>query len=638
MQSELIASISKIKQLFGKATQSAVSGRKVDNLKPEQITALEENCNYCHDWKKVKVTKDFNPNRIFKCYFDGKVVLGAFNEKVEFAKGVSLDSGLYNSKIIDCQIGDNVLISDVKCIANYVVKDKAILFNDGIISCSPGATFGNATEIPIAIETGGREVKLYADITIDEAAKIARSRHDKKLLAEYEKKVASFTKDATSPCGVIEEGAVIKNTQKATDVFVGPYAVIDNAAMVKNTTILSNKDEKAEIIDGAYVKDSIIQWGSEVASGAIVDSSCLTEHSHVERHGKVTQSILGPNTGIAEGEVTASLVGPFVGFHHQSLLIAALWPEGKGNVGYGANVGSNHTSKAPDQEIWPGEGAFFGLGANIKFPTDFSKSPYTIIASGVNTLPQKVTFPFSLINSPSLSLDGVSPAYNEIAPGWVLSDNIYTIKRNEGKYQKRNKAKRSKLVFEVFRPDIVDLMLDARHRLSDIKFKKNYYTSKNIQGLGKNYLLEIDRARGVEAYTFYIKYYALLGLKRKLAEFLAEKKSSFRKNAQKALTTHSKDKRWEHERKVFIQELKDKAVIESLELLSQMQERIAQDVQVSKEKDDKRGVKIIEDYAFAHPAAQDDGFVKQTHEETKKMQREIADIVKLIGGNKKAKK
>ncbi len=636
MQSELSISIYKAKQNFNKATQSAANGKKVENLKAEQIAALEKNGNICSDWKKVKVSKGFNPDRVKNCFFGGKITIGIFTEKIDIAKGISLDSGLYNSKITDCHIGDNVLISDVKYIANYVIKDKAVLFNNGIISCSESAVFGNGIEVPIAIETGGREVKLYADITVDEAAKIARSRHDKKLLAEYDKKVARFVKEITASFGIIEEGAIIKNTQKIIDVFVGPYAVIDNAVMVKNTTILSNQEEKAEILDGAYVKDSIIQWGSEAASGAIVDSSCLTEHSHVERHGKVTQSILGPNTGVAEGEVTASLVGPFVGFHHQSLLIAALWPEGKGNVGYGANVGSNHTSKAPDQEIWPGEGAFFGLGTNIKFPSDFSKSPYSIIASGVNALPQKVTFPFSLINSRSLDLDGVSPAFNEIAPGWVLSDNIYTIKRNEGKYAKRNKAKRSKFIFEVFRPDIVDLMLDARQRLSDIKFKKNYYTSKDIQGLGKNYMLETDRANGVEAYSFYIKYYALLGLKRKLTELLEGKKSDFKRNSGKILSTHSKDKRWEHERKILAQELPDKDTTDCLELLGQMQEKIAQSVQVSKEKDDKRGAKIIEDYSFAHPAAQEDSFVKQTWEETKKMQHEISNLVKTIG-RKKAK-
>src|SRR5438093_13263730 len=102
----------------------------------------------------------------------------------------------------------------------------------------------------------------------------------------------------------------------------------------------------------------------------------------------VTASISGPNSGVAEGEVTASLVGPFVGFHHQALLIAALWPEGKGNVAYGANVGSNHTTKAPDQEFWPGEGRFRGLGVHIKFPSALSQPPYSLIASGATTLPQ----------------------------------------------------------------------------------------------------------------------------------------------------------------------------------------------------------------------------------------------------------
>jgi hypothetical protein len=45
----------------------------------------------------------------------------------------------------------------------------------------------------------------------------------------------------------------------------------------------------------------------------------------------------------------AVLRRPFVGFHHQALLIATIWPSGRGNVSHGASVGSNHTGKAPDQ-------------------------------------------------------------------------------------------------------------------------------------------------------------------------------------------------------------------------------------------------------------------------------------------------
>ena len=76
---------------------------------------------------------------------------------------------------------------------------------------------------------------------------------------------------------------------------------------------------------------------------------------------QLIDSILGHNSGVSEGECTSCLVGPFVGFHHQSLLIATLWPEGKGNVGYGANSFMHKTLKDND---W---GAFTKKDVNM-FP------------------------------------------------------------------------------------------------------------------------------------------------------------------------------------------------------------------------------------------------------------------------------
>ena len=80
------------------------------------------------------------------------------------------------------------------------------------------------------------------------------------------------------------------------------------------------------------------------------------EHSSLEDNGVVVDSLIGSNSHIAKGEITACYVGPFVGMHHQSLLIGILWPLGRGNVGYGSNVGSNHTGRIPDQETSVGEG------------------------------------------------------------------------------------------------------------------------------------------------------------------------------------------------------------------------------------------------------------------------------------------
>lgn len=610
-KSEIIKSIQEAQKISKKATAS---------LTKDQIDILKTNGNNADDWKKIKVAKGLDISRIRRCYFQGEVTIGKLSgDDIEVSGGVKLPSGIYNSIIINSNIGDNILIQDVKTLSNYIVSDEAVLFNCGVILAKSDITFGNGSELPIAIETGGREVKTYAEITVDVAAKVATSRSDKEFLKNYSEAVDKYIAKVKSDKGIIGEGAKIINTKEVSNTYVGPYAVIDNAELITNSTILSNKEEETEISNGAYVKNSLIQWGCEVTSMAIVANSVLTEHSHVERHGKVTDSIIGANTGVAEGEVTACLVGPFVGFHHQALLIAAFWPEGKGNVGYGANVGSNHTSKAPDQELWPGEGTFFGLGVNIKFPSDFTKAPYLIIATAVNALPQKVTFPFSLINSPADRFGGISPAYNEIMPGWVLSDNIFTIRRNEGKYRKRNKAKRAKIEFEVFRPEIIDLMLDARKRLEDIKQTKKVYTDKDINGIGKNYMLEGSRRAGIEAYAFYIRYYALMGLKKRLETTNKTKDILIKK---------TDDPRWEHERLILNQELPNNSIEGNLKLLISMQEKIAKDVQVSKEKDDIRGARIIPDYPEAHPPAVEDSFVKQTHQETAQLKKEIEALLK----------
>jgi len=619
--SELINKCNKIRE----CKDGNVLGNKLRKLKEGEIAKLKRQGNYSSNWNKIKVAQDFNPDNIFNSFFYGEVILGGVKDNVSNSE---VPRGIYNSTIINCEIGNNVLIKDIKILSNYIIDEGATLINNGTITADSNNTFGNGIEIPLGIETGGREIYSYAELTVEIAEKITKSRGDKKLLEEFKNFIDRYVKLVTISKGYIGKNAKVINTLELKNSFIGDFAKIINAVGINNCTLLSNSEEKTEVSNGALVCDSILQWGSEVTSMAIVTSSILTEHSHVERHGKVNNSVLGPNTGVGEGEVTACLLGPFVGFHHQALLIAALWPEGKGNVGYGANVGSNHTSKAPDQEIWPGEGIFFGLGVNIKFPSDFTKAPYTIIATGVSALPQKVTFPFSLINSPSSSFPGISPAFNEIFPGWVLSDNIFTLKRNEGKYMKRNKAKRSKFVFEVFRPDIIDLMLDARKRLSEVKEKKEVYTDKDINGIGKNYMLESSRLKGIKSYDFYIKYYALLGLKRKIEEYVKQGKS--KDEIKSILDNKTNDIRWEHERKILNSELKDLSIKECLEELIKMQEKVAKDVQISKEKDDERGKRIIEDYELAHGKAIDDSFVKETWQVTEKLKKEVKELESLF--------
>jgi len=608
-----------------KAANDSKTPIRGKNLTQAQIDALKKNGNYSCDWGKITVADNFIPDNIYNCYLAGETYIGRLSGYKEI-DGKTVWFGLASSNICNCEILDEVTIIEVKNLCGYRVHSGANLFNVGTLAMKGESSFGIGCELPIAIETGGREVMTYPEITVEVAAKIASSRKDKDLINGYNELVTRYKSQAQSSRGTICKNATVTNCPKIINTYIGEGAHLDNATLVQDTTIYSLTNESTEISDGAYVKKAIIQWGAKVTSMAIVANSVLTEHSHVERHGKVTDSLIGPNTGVAEGEVTACLVGPFVGFHHQSLLIAAFWPEGKGNIGYGANVGSNHTSKAPDQELWAGEGLFYGLGVNIKFPSDYSKAPYSIIATGVSALPQRMEFPFSLMNTPATAYPHISPAYNELMPGWVLSDNIYTIKRNEGKYIKRNKAKRSNLVFEVFRPEIVNLMIEARKRLQAATGKE-VYTSKEVKGLGKSYMTESSRVSGIEAYTFYIQYYALCGLKNKVKELVGAGKINEAKSIMDNTCSCAGSSRWEHEKSVLVQEFAGKSVAQCLNILSDMEQKIAESVQESKEKDDKRGASIIPDYAEAHSPAKEDGFVKETWKKTKEIQDEIKNLV-----------
>ena len=621
-----------VKEIKRRKGESRLFGDKVRCLTSREIETLKAQGNRAQDWNTILVAEGFTPDFIVDTQFYGTCVIGKLSggEK-QVDSSVFLPSGIYKSTVIDSEIGHNCLVYDAGVIAHYIIKDNVIIYRTDAVIASNNCTFGNGRELSVGIETGGREILSYAEITIPVAHAVATRRDDGAFLEKYRDFVTAYVDACKLPFGVIESGSIIRSTGKVEDTYIGEHVIVDSALLLQNSTVFGTPEEPTEISHGAYVRHSCVQWGCTVTSMALVDDAVLTEHSHVERHGKVTQSIIGPNTGVAEGEVTACLVGPFVGFHHQALLIAAMWPEGKGNVAYGANVGSNHTSKAPDQEIWCGEGMFFGLGVNVKYPSDFTEAPYSIIATAVNMLPQRIEFPFSLINSPSRVVETLSPAYNEIFPGWVLYDNIYTVKRNEGKYKKRNKAKRTEFIFDVFRPDTVSKMISARNHLRDAEKTKEIYTAADIPGLGKNYMTKASLVKGIEAYTFYIEYYVLCGLKQRVSELLY---MNHKVTSSAVYDEVTGKKEWEYQRSLMTDEgLNRHSIIENLNRLSSMQEEIARDTKRSKEKDDSRGMQIIGDYDTAHTSAHEDSFVKEVWRETETFRESIKTLIGKLSGD-----
>ena len=595
-------------------------------LAESEIVRLKKNGNTAEDWAALRVTDGFNPATVAGSRFFGTCVLGVFDgTPVECTRSLSLPTGIHDSIIINSVIGNNCCIWNARGVSNYFLDDTVVLYNTGTVSCSSRCTFGNGMEIIIGMETGGRELLSCADITLPvaEAVITGRSVRDK-----YNSFVNVYLNHVTGEYGIIGSKTRICNCLHITDTFFGEAVRCERVTRVSSSTILGSSEEPTTISDGALVCDSIVQWGCTVSSMAIVDRSICTEHSRVERHGKVTCSIIGPNTGIAEGEVTASLVGPFTGFHHQALLIGALWPRGRGNVAYGANVGSNHTAKAPDQEIYCGEGLFFGLGTNIKFPADFSRAPYTIIATGVTTPPQRMTFPFSLINVPSRRVEPLPSSYNELVPGWVLSDNLYAVYRNETKFGKRDISRRHGSPGAIFGPAIIDLIVAARNALRSVNDDKDIYTEGDLPGAGKNFITRGSLVRAVETYSLHIEYYCLNGLYHRCSG-IAE--GRIPTDYDTLLTIPSGNSDWEHQRNLINSEgLSRRSLHENLIRLAELVAVMAASVATAKAKDDLRGRTIMDDYEAVHGSAAEDTFVRQTQADCAATIREIREFGEVL--------
>ena len=589
-----------------------VLGLLLRDLTREEIAVMEDRGCRADDWKHVQVAQDFDAFRVRRTHLKGRCVLGRFTGDIEVMAGIKLPAGIYDSTLIDCQVGNDCLLENVRFAANIIIDREAVLFDVGSITCSGSARFGAGQTIAIGPETGGRELPLWAEVTIDEAALITRERADRDGQAAVRVAVEQYARTATSPVGWVRRKARIRHVERIRDAYIGVSAVIDHALELTNTCVLSSSEESTEVSGGAAVRDSVLQHGVHVTGNGIVRGSALLEHSAVDEHASISASVIGPNTTIAKGEVTSSLVGPFVGFHHQSLLISAYWPEGKGNIAYGAMVGSNHNGRAPDQEIWPGEGCFFGLGTAIRFPADFSQSPYSVISMGVSTLPQKVRFPFSLITVPAEPLDEsqvqVPRAYNELIPAWGLFANAYGLVRTELKFAKRDHARRHLIDYKVLRPHTMRLVREARDRLLAVTQTKAVYLETDIEGLGKNFLREESRLKAIEVYGRALKRYCLRVL-------LAEQEGSLQ-------IPGSGELAHEHARLL----LPGINFNQRMKLLLDMEKQNAELVQSSKARDDERGARIIPGYADAHVAAADDAVVASAWARVQKTADRIAKL------------
>ena len=92
----------------------------------------------------------------FVCVFFSHSFAGLFTKSLTL-DGVPFESGVFNSRLSDCVVGDDALILNVQLLARVYVEPGAALVNCGFVTTSIGGTsFGNGFEISVGVESGGR--------------------------------------------------------------------------------------------------------------------------------------------------------------------------------------------------------------------------------------------------------------------------------------------------------------------------------------------------------------------------------------------------------------------------------------------------------------------------------------------------
>jgi hypothetical protein len=462
-------------------------------LTEEEIGTLESQGNTSSDWSCLRVEPSFSPQKIRNSHFSGANYLPQFSGTVLLEEGLELETGIYSSLIHNCVLG-NACIRNISLLSNYCIDDKVCLMNSGDITWNSGPFPTLGTSIHPGTEEKMRSVWITEFTSVESAFEAAKlDQEEQKAIESY---LEACKKDWVLSTGYIGRESCITNTPRIGNTWIGSFVKIKGAQSIQNSFlagILEGEEEEQKnlsivVENGCVIQNSLVQTNVKISGANNIEHSFLCSQSTVGVMAFISHSLIAENTSVEKAEVFSSLVGPMVGLHHQSLLISALWPQGRGNIGHGANVGSNHTGRKPDQEITPGEGLFFGLGCSIKFPCNLQQSPYSIIAAGVTLPPQKIACPFSLINTSKSSFQ------NEIFPGWMWYANPYALFRNIYKIQDREKSTLS--TEELLFPKCF-----GQWTLSALELLEKGF-SQNI--CGHSFLSEENRKKAIQGYRSYL--------------------------------------------------------------------------------------------------------------------------------------
>jgi len=435
-------------------------------LRADELEMLVKNDNTASNWDDILVTDPFDPNLIQNTRFYGLVRIGRLQNITLQHHDLRLPSGITNSFIISCDIGDDVAIHNVHYLAHYIIGERCILFNIQEMHVTDHAKFGNGiikegesedvrTWLEPMNESGSRKILPFDGIITADAYLWAKYVDDISL----QKKLLEITQNSMDKSrgyyGTVDRYSVVKNSLILKDVKIGECCYIKGANKLKNLTINSTSEEPTQIGEGVELVNGIIGYGCHIFYGCKAVKFVLGNNSNLKYGARLINSVLGDNSTISCCEVLNNLIFPGHEQHHNNSFLIASVVMGQSNMAAGATIGSNHNSRSNDNEIQAGRGFWPALCTSVKHSCRFAS--FVLLSKADYPSEMNIPFPFCLVTN------NVSEDQLEIMPAYWWMYNMYALERNTRKYLARDKRvfKVQNIEFDIYAPDTIEEVVNA---------------------------------------------------------------------------------------------------------------------------------------------------------------------------------
>ncbi|MDC7235360.1 MAG: DUF4954 family protein [Spirochaetales bacterium] len=453
-------------------------------LSAHEIEVLVKNENSADNWNNIFVTDKFNPKLVKHNQFHGMIRIGNLeNYSLEF-HDIPFPVGIYNSKIISCDLGSNISISNVSILSHYIIDDEVILQNINELVTTNYAKFGNGIVkegeeedvriwVEVSNENGGRKVIPFDGMTAGDAWLWSHYRDRTQVLDKLKKMTQNSFDARRGYYGRIGTRSVLKHCRILKDVTIGSDAYIKGINKLKNLTINSSEKAPTQIGEGVEMVNGIVGFGCHIFYGAKAVRFIMDDHSNLKYGARLINSFLGNNSTISCCEVLNALIYPGHEQHHNSSFLCASTILGQSNMASGATIGSNHNSRGNDGEISAGRGFWPGLSTSLKHNCRFSS--FNLLVKGAYPAEINNPLPFSLISNSEAS-DSLN-----IIPAYWFRYNMYALARNAWKYGARDKRidKKHLIAFDYLAPDTVNEIFTAMDIMRQAMEKSEEFQNQN---------------------------------------------------------------------------------------------------------------------------------------------------------------